>query len=282
MRNYLGDAMKIPYQLVAAVDSKVRHEHMAEALRQGYPKLQPAPIDDEKSISIVCYGPSLRDTWKTIKRPILTVSGALHFLADRGIVADYHLDCDPRPHKVRHVTPAVEGVHYIMGSCCHPTTWDALKEHKVSLVHFYMSPETENWVLDNDHGAYMIRPGSTVGMAALHVGGMLGYRHFEIHGMDGCIRDGKRHAGVHYGHPQGGYTWDAGGVTYQTSKIMSNACAEVINSLHMFPIFAVFHGVGLQQALIDEEYNLDNAALAGTPKADMVRGYKALIMSRAA
>jgi len=103
---------------------------------------------------------------------------------------------------------------------------------------------------------------------------LLGYRHFEIHGMDGCIRDGKRHAGPHYGHGQGGYTWAAGGVVYQTSKIMSNACAEVINACRIYPIFCVFHGTGLQQALIDEEYDLENVALAGTPKANMVRKYK--------
>ncbi len=28
---------------------------------------------------------------------------------------------------------------------------------------------------------------------------------------------------------------------------------------------------GLQQALMDEEYDLDNVALSGTPKAEMVR-----------
>ena len=141
-----------------------------------------------------------------------------------------------------------------------------------------MSPETEGWIAEHDLGEGIIRPGSTVGLSAIHVGGMLGYRHFEIHGMDGSIRDGKRHAGPHYGHPQGGYTWMAGHVKYQTSRIMSNACAEVINTFRLFPIFGVFHGSGLQQALIDEEYALENVALAGTPKANMVRGYKAVIL----
>lgn len=280
----MGDAvtwaMKIPFTLVAAVPSDKRHDQMAMAIKRGYPRLQPTPIDEVKSISIACYGPSLADTWQDLKPPIISVSGALHFLKERGITPDYHVDCDPRPHKIKHLQPPVDGVHYIMGSCCHPSTWDVLEGQKVSLVHFYMAQDTRDWVSQNDHGEFLIHPGSTVGMAALHVGGMLGYRHFEIHGMDGSIRDGKRHAGPHYGHSQGGYTWDAGCKTYQTSKIMSNACAEIINSLHMFPIFCVFHGEGLQQALIDEEYDLDNAALAGTPKAELVRKYKAIIMER--
>jgi len=62
---------------------------------------------------------------------------------------------------------------------------------------------------------------------------------------------------------------------------MSNACAEVINSFRIYPIFGVFHGEGLQQALIDEEYNLDNVARAGTPKAEMVRKAR-ITMMRAA
>jgi len=251
---------------------------MAEAVKHDYPRLQPQPIDDYASLSVACYGPSLIDTWQDITRPIISVSGALHFLSERGIIPDYHVDCDPRPHKIKHLQPIVDGVHYIMGSCCHPQTWPLLEGQKVSLVHFYMAPNTEEWLAQNDPGAGIIRPGSTVGLSAIHVGGMLGYRHFEIHGMDGSIRDGKRHAGPHYGHKQGGLTWQAGHVQYQTSKIMSNACAEVINTFRLFPIFGVFHGSGLQQALIDEEYSMENIALAGTPKANMVRSYKAIFL----
>ena len=270
--------MKVPFRLVAAVDNTTRHEQMRIAINKGFPRLEATPIDEEQSISIVCYGPSLADTWQELKHPIISVSGALHFLAERGVIPDYHVDCDPRPHKVKHIEPPVNGVHYIMGSCCPPQTWDILKDQKVTIVHFYMSEETERFLEYNDPGELLVRPGSTVGMAAIHVAGLLGYRHFEIHGMDGSIRDGKRHAGAHYGHSQGGITWDAGCVTYQTSQIMANACAEIINTCKMFPIFPVFHGQGLQQALIAEEQDLPNVALAGTEKADVVRKAKAVII----
>src|SRR5574343_646042 len=270
--------MKVPYKLVAAMDVESRHKQMRIALGKGYPRLQQVPIDESKSISIACYGPSLADTWQDITRPIISVSGALHFLAERGVIPEYHVDCDPRPHKVRHIQPVIDGVHYIMGSCCTPKTWELLEGQKVSLVNFYMGEQTEEFLAEHDPGNPIVRPGSTVGMAAIHVAGMLGYRHFEIHGMDGSIRDGKRHAGPHYGHSQGGITWQAGGVVYQTSQIMSNACAEVVNSCRMFPIFPVFHGQGLQQALIAEEEDLPNAALAGTEKAEVVRKAKAIIL----
>lgn len=270
--------MRIPYQLTAAMPTPMRHEQMALAIKRIPWRLQQQPINEHASITIACYGPSLADTWQNIERPIMTVSGALHYLAERGIVPDYHVEMDPRPHKVRHVTPAIKGVRYLIASVCHHSIWDALEGERVELWHVRNDATTEAWCAKHDPDSLLLNPGSTVGMAAFHVAGCLGYRHFEIHGMDGSIRDGKRHAGAHYGHAQGGQTWDAGRVTYQTSKIMANACAEVINSFRVYPMFGVFHGDGLQQALIDEEYDMDNVALAGTPKAAMVRSAKCRII----
>src|SRR3989304_527574 len=165
--------MQVPYKLIAAVKTQYRHAQRAEAVKRNYPRLQPVPIVEGQSISIACYGPSLEDTWRDITHPIISVSGALHFLAERGIVPDYHVDCDPRPHKIKHLQPIVPNVHYIMGSCCHPSTWDALEGQKVSLVHFYMSDQTSGWLAENDPGAGLIHPGSTVGLSAVPVGGEL-------------------------------------------------------------------------------------------------------------
>lgn len=53
-------------------------------------------------IAIVCYGPSLNDTWEEIKnfKYIITCSGSHKFLIERGIIPTWHVDVDPRPHKV--------------------------------------------------------------------------------------------------------------------------------------------------------------------------------------
>ena len=56
----------------------------------------------KRPASIVCYGPSLIDTWEDIKLEkeagnfIVTVSGAHDFLIERGIIPDVHIECDPR------------------------------------------------------------------------------------------------------------------------------------------------------------------------------------------
>lgn len=263
--------MRVPYKLVAAVQIENRLWQMRQAIQSGFPRLEQKPMDEDASISIACYGPSLADTYQDLKRPIISMSGALKFLVEKGITPDYHVDMDPREHKTKHIDPPVPGVHYLMASVCHPRTWEILKDEKVTVWHVDSRKGTDEWVRSNDPGQLLVTTGSTIGLGAIQIGGILGYRHFEIHGMDGSIRNGERHAGPHYGHKQGGYTWAAGGVKYETSKIMSNAVAETLNACRLYPIFCVFHGEGLTQALIDEEYDLDNVARAGTPKAEMVR-----------
>jgi len=263
--------MKIPYALTAAIDVPTRHLHMAYAIKQGFPRLGQTPIHPTDSISIACYGPSLKDTWQSLTRPIMSVSGALQFLAERGVIPDYHVDMDPREEKVQQLTPVIDGVDYLMASVCHPRVWDLLRGQKVTLWHGVSGKETLDFLKRYDPNQLLISGGSAVGLAAIQIGGLLGVRHFEIHGMDGSIRDGERHAGPHYGHKQGGIQWDAGGVTYQTSKIMSNAVAEMLNMIEQFPIFCVFHGEGLQQALVREKH-YENACCADeTEKAQRVR-----------
>ncbi len=278
--------MNVPYPLVAAVDVPKRNAQLAVALHyaseRGYPRLEQIPIRDDRSLTIACYGPSLADTYQTMQRPILSMSGATRWLADHGVVPDYHIDMDPRPHKVQFLDPPVPGVHYLMASVCHPKTWKLLEGQHVTVWHTYSSPETYAIVGSLDPNAVVIRGGSTIGLTALHIGGVMGYRHFEIHGMDGSFKDDERsarHAGAHPGtKQQDGITWDAQGVRYQTSKIMANAVSETLGAIEHFPIFCVFHGNGLTQALVKER-NIPNACCADElEKAALVRTSTAHIL----
>ncbi len=263
--------MKIPYQLVAATPIDDRLKQMEVALSHGYPRLAAVPIREGESVSIACYGPSLADTYHLLKRPIISMSGATRFLADRGVIADFHVDMDPRPHKVKHIDPPIDGVTYLMASVCPPRTWDVLRDQKVVLWHTTSGAGTKEWIAKHDPDTLMLTGGSSIGLTALHLGGVLGFRHFEIHGMDNSKKNGERHAGPHYGHPQGGIVWQANNVTYDTSRIMANACAEMMNYIDAFPIFCVFHGEGLMQALV-RKANPDNACCADeTEKAARIR-----------
>lgn len=258
--------MKIPYNLTAAVGIEQRYAQMRAAIARPLPRLQRQRIDDRAVLSIACYGPSLRDTWRDLRPPIISMSGATKWLAERGVTPDYHIDMDPRAHKAMTSLPPVPGVTYLVASVCVPEYFDALAQagSNVILWHTVSSnwQQDLNWVAEHDRGEFVVSSGSTIGLGAIQLGGILGFRRFEIHGMDGSFSDGQRHAGPHAGKKQPPtFTWDAGGVTYRTSQIMANAVAETVNTCRNFPIFCVFHGQGLTQALIREE-NLPNACCA--------------------
>jgi hypothetical protein len=73
--------------------------------------------------AIVGYGPSLKQTWEYLRDfdVIFTTSGAHKFLVDRGIIPAYHVDVDPRAHKVAMLGAIRQDVTYMPCSTCHPT-----------------------------------------------------------------------------------------------------------------------------------------------------------------
>lgn len=273
--------MRVPYPMVAAVHNLKRHSNMAVALHYKFPRLRPVPIDDSRSLSIACYGPSLLDTWTSLQPPIMSMSGSLHFLASKGIIPDYHIDMDPRENKLLDISnPVIDGPHYLMSSLCPTGTWEILRGQRVTIWHAYSCPETYDWIAVNDPDQLVIRGGSTVGLTALHVGGLLGYRHFEIHGMDGSFSPTlTRHAGPHTGHTQKPeVVWAANHKKYRTSKIMANAVEETLQAIANYPMFCVFHGEGLTQGLIRKR-NYPNACCADEiEKAAQVRSAKVEIL----
>lgn len=201
-------------------------------------------------MSIVCYGPSLKQTWKHIKRPIMTVSGAHDFLIGRGVVPDYHVDCDPREYKTKILHPC-KAVKYRMATCCHPSFWEKLKGYDVELWHLHNDVHTEEWVRKNDPGANMLGGGSTAGMRALEVASMLGYRRFEIHGMDASYEsETVRHAGEHFGKKQNLVEVNVDGEWHKSSPQMVEAAKEVITFIQNYDCEIKFHGTGLVQAMV--------------------------------
>ena len=201
-------------------------------------------------MSIVCYGPSLQKTWRHIKHPIMTVSGAHDFLIARGIVPDYHTDCDPREHKAKMLHPSHK-VKYRMATCCHHLFWEKLAKHDVEMWHLHNDIHTEEWVRENDPGANMLGGGSTAGMRAFEVASMLGYKRFEIHGMDSSYESAEvRHAGPHLGKLQNVVEVNVDGYWFKSSPQMVEAAKEVISFIQNYDCEIKFHGTGLTQAMV--------------------------------
>lgn len=266
------ERVKVPYPMPPAISEEKREEFMARAVQHNPPRIVQQPIGNG-ILTVVGYGPSLADTWEKIKPPLICTSNSLKYLISKGLVPGpgwYYAMADPRANNLDFIrNPIVPEVIYLMASVCHPKVWRILQGHKVVMWHAMSGEHTPEWVRLNDPGTWLVGAGSTIGLCALHLGGFLGYRKFEVHGFDGSFRGDKRHAGEHSGHDQAQMpsTIDA---AYTTSKIMDNANVELQNTLKCFPIFCIFHGEGLMQDWVSKA-SLTNATVDGTVQARKLR-----------
>lgn len=241
------------YPIRGVSDPSLRHGQMSAAMEKareyGFSMLKRTP-HHEGTISIVCYGPSLKDTWRFIPRPIMTVSGAHDFLIERGVIPDYHLDCDPREHKIQMLTPHA-GVKYLMASVCHQSAWEKLKGHEVKLWHLHNGAETDDWLRENDTKNAPIGGGTTAGSRAFQVAEWLGFVRFNVFGMD-CSYESetKRHAGGHLGKTQKPIHVLCNGKEFISSPQMVEAARETMVMIQNYEVFMYFHGDGLQQEMV--------------------------------
>lgn len=153
--------------------------HMEIAITRDIPRLTP-DYKLPKKLNIVGYGSSLRDTWKEIEGPVLSLSGAGRFLQDRGIPSDFYLGVDPRPHKTDWLKPASPNTIYLMSSAVHPDTWDlvpALMFHCIGL------PSLEERA-KKDPGTLALKGGPDAGITATRVAKLLGVEQIHLFGMD--------------------------------------------------------------------------------------------------
>lgn len=241
------------YPVRGSSSNETRHAQMGKALEaakeNGWKQMVRKPHGNGV-LSVVCYGPSLMDTWRQIKRPMMTVSGAHDFLIARGVVPDYHMDCDPRDHKADLLGAPHKDVQYLMATVVHPKMWEKLKDSKVELWHLHQGEDTDKWLAANDPGANRLGGGTTAGARAMEVASMLGYKRFEIHGMDCSFRGEHRHAGKHGGKPQNAVDCNVGGRWFTSSPQMIEAAREIVMFLSNYDVEIFFHGDGLQQHMI--------------------------------
>lgn len=206
-----------------AVTLEAEIKQVRIAKEQGYPSLQLNPLKEE-TLCVVGYGPSLENTWKEVTHPFLTVSGAHDFMQDRGMIPDFHCECDGRDHKTKHLERANKETVYLMATICCPRMWELLKGCKVVTWHNANGQHIVDWIAKNDDCSILVAGGSNIGLSSLHIAGILGYRKFKVFGFDGNLKDGKRHAGPHYGPPQKVIEH----LGWQTTPQMFNACEEFL------------------------------------------------------
>jgi len=197
----------------------------------GYAHFTPGQPERTDRVAIVGYGPSLKRTAGEIGEgfdAIWTVSGAHDFLLGKGINPTHHTDIDWRAHKAHMVTPR-EGVRYVMANTIHPRYAAKLKTHALTMFQPVGEKETPFF----RYGEYpKLRVPGDVTTAAMVAAYELGYREFELFGVDGSEDLDASHAGEHNGVKSDVvYVTDTEFTLYKTTQalIVSNMimCATI-------------------------------------------------------
>lgn len=154
----------------------------------GLPKLK-LEKPHERHAVIVGGGPSARNFLNEIRtrkehgQEIFALNNSWQYLEKNGITPDFHVMLDARPENVLFVPASGTGYY---ASQCNPKVWGK-------------SPNPILWNHSNaqqfvPEGGLFVAGGSTVGLNALSIAAMLGYRQIHIYGFDSSYDDELHHA----------------------------------------------------------------------------------------
>lgn len=251
----------------------VRDEQIKLAIARPLPRIQPHQDLHNEPIACVGYGPSLNETWEEVKgyRHIMSCSGATRFLLDRGIVPTWHVEVDPRPHKVQLLGDPHPDVTYLIASTCHPDVFDHLKNVKVTLWHIFDSSEDAMRTLPQ--GEWALTGGCSVGVRMLTLARFFGFRELHVYGMDGNEGESGKHAAAHPSQPKGHALVTYEGREFKTTSSMYAVAQGIWHELDQMPdVTATFHGDGLIQhmAKFYERKGGEKSATLGFAKPELI------------
>ncbi len=173
----------------SAYTAEQRCSNIRSAMLRGLPSIKVLPAH-KNTMVLACFGPSLKRTLGELSNDIAnggdlyTVSGAHSFLIDRGFKPTGHVEVDPRPIASKRFGRPNSEVAYFLSSACSREMLNAVAGFETWLFHVDSFAEEARLISSMSPGEFLVSAGSNVGMAALAVGSVLGYRRFIIHGMD--------------------------------------------------------------------------------------------------
>lgn len=217
------------------VAPSVSVEHIKSSCARGLPTLE---IEDpvEGMLALCAYGPSLNNYIDELRvhPDVMTVSGAHEVLVANGIRPRTHVEADAHAHKAQMTASAGDPTKYYLASRCHPDVFDNVmaKAKDVTIWHLAHSKWEDDEARKTYPQSVFVQGAVSVAGRALCVGMVLGYRNFELFGMD-CsfpwdesksFEEQLQHAGKHP-NPQDVFRTDPirGVAYYTTLQLFSTA-----------------------------------------------------------
>lgn len=235
-----------PQKVQYAIPTWLRDEQIKVNIKAVKGRIEPYYEPRNEPIAIVCFGPSLNDTWEKIKdfKYVMSCSGAHKFLIEKGIIPTWHIEVDPRQHKVTLMGEPNKDVEYLIASTCHPKLLEHLKDFNVKLWHVF-DPKDEVIL---PKGEWMLTGGCGVGVRCITLSRFLGFKDQHIFGMDGSEGISGKHASEHPNQARESMECPYDGVTYKTTPAFLEAARNTFYELNSFKdVTPTFHGEGLVQ-----------------------------------
>jgi len=190
-----GGLMRADLVSICNTDEAMRAEHIAAACERLLPWLT-MQEPHEGHVAIIAGGPSMADHlgeigWrKSIGQQLWAVNGTAAFLRAHGLIPDGHVLVDGRPENLAFLADAAPETMHYLASQCHPSLFDAVE--RITLWHSNTPGMAE--FLEGKKETAVVGGGSTVGLQAMVIAYVLGYRKIHLYGFDSSYRGDTHHA----------------------------------------------------------------------------------------
>lgn len=160
-------------------------------------------IPEHDGVALIVGGaPSLQDELKNlrthkIKGGVIFALNRTHdWLIERGIVPDFHVLLDARQENVQFVRKPHKDVTYLVAAQCHPDIFKALQGYNVTIwTACFETPEQEKeFCAKFNKPICMVGGGATVGLKAMNLAYLWGFRNIRLYGMDSSYQGAENHA----------------------------------------------------------------------------------------
>lgn len=136
------------------------------------------------AVSIVGSGPSLKDTWRSIRGDVIACNAANQFLLERGVIPKYVMIFDADVLAEEFVTTPHKDVTYLLASRCHPNLFKRLEGFNVVVWHALGDLNVQAILERRGVMEPMCGGGSAAVTRTMFLAQALGYRHLHLYGAD--------------------------------------------------------------------------------------------------